>query len=146
MTLSETARYALRAVIALAQREGLGPVPVAEVAETLGVPRNYLSKILHRLAQAGVLRSRRGPSGGFALAVPADRLLLAQVVDPVDPVPTARNCLLGRPECSDEHPCAAHGQWCDLAEAIRSFFKETTVADLIESELTSPSGAHSHRE
>ncbi len=60
--ISRTAGYALRAVLSIAQNEGEGPVRVNDMAATLDLPRNYLSKTLHLLARARVLTSTRGNS------------------------------------------------------------------------------------
>jgi Rrf2 family iron-sulfur cluster assembly transcriptional regulator len=105
-------------------------VRVSEVAEALSVPRNYLSKTLHQLARAGILESSRGPRGGFRLATSPADLTLARVVGPFLPA-EGRACVLGRARCSDAAPCAAHGRWKLVAERMRTFFGETTVADLI---------------
>lgn len=129
--LSQTAEYALRTVLHLAGRpEDSGPARVGELARTLGIPQNYLSKTLHLLAREGVLASSRGKHGGFQLARPADRITLLDVVAPFDRMEQRRQCLLGRPTCSDVTPCAAHQRWRDTAEKVASFFRETTVADL----------------
>ena len=97
------------------------------LAEALGVPRNYLSKILHQLARSGVLASARGPHGGFQLAAPPAAISLAEVVGAVEPQRFERRCLLGRPECSDANPCPAHDSWQVLAEGISCFLHETTL-------------------
>jgi Rrf2 family protein len=137
--LSLTSEYALRAVIYLAQTSARAPVKLEQVAERLEVPKNYLSKTLHLLARAGVLSSGRGPNGGFQLAVPADRLTLAQVVAPFEPPSTlSRRCLLGHGECSDATPCAAHERWKPIAGPMRSFFSETTVGELVDAEARLP--------
>ena len=128
--ISRTAKYALRAVVHLASEGRDDPVPVDVVAERLDVPRNYLSKTLHRLAKAGVLDSTRGPHGGFRLARPPERLTLDEVVAPFDEEGLRRQCLLGREKCSDENPCPAHDRWKRLGEETAAFFGETTVADL----------------
>lgn len=128
--LSQTAEYALRAVLAIAEHGGQ-PVGAARLAETLGIPRNYLSKVLHQLARNGVLDSTRGKLGGFTLARPASRIPLLDVVGSVDDVTGNRTCLLGRPVCSDHHPCAAHERWKEVAEKSAAFFRETMVADLV---------------
>jgi len=130
--LSRTAVYALRAVIHLADSGDGALVRVDDLAEALDVPRNYLSKILHTLARASVLRSTRGPGGGFGLAVPAGKLRLLDVVRHFDPISEGRTCLLGRPACSDTNPCAAHEHWQATSREFRSFFSETTVGDLAE--------------
>jgi Rrf2 family protein len=128
--LSQTSTYAVRAAIHLAEHPGTAPVPVGGIAEALGVPRNYLSKILHRLAGAGVLVSERGPRGGFRLARPPERTCLAEIVAAVEPLRFDRRCLLGRPECSDANPCPAHERWVSLAHGITGFLDETTLDDL----------------
>lgn len=127
MNLPQTAEYALRAVLHIASRKDL--VRVAPMAEELGMPRNYLSKTLHQLAKAGVLESTRGPRGGFQLAIPADKLTLAVILEPFG-VLDGGGCLLGRTECLDSAPCAAHWRWKALSAGLEEFFGETTVADL----------------
>jgi Rrf2 family protein len=129
MVLSQTAEYALRAVLHIAARDGGAPVSAAEIAEALDVPRNYLSKTLHQLSRAGVLVPTFGPGGGFRLAVPARELTLDAVVAPFEEA-GVRHCLLGGTICSDETACPAHGRWKPVAERMRRFFVETTVADL----------------
>lgn len=101
-----------------------------DIAERLEVPRNYLSKILHVLARAGVLTSSRGPGGGFQLSKPASELTLAEVVERFDQLPADSGCLLGRPECSDRDPCPAHDRWKGISIAVKDFFRETSIADL----------------
>ena len=130
MILSQTAVYAARAVIHLAQTADRGHQPVDDIAEALGVPRNYLSKILQGLARAGILDSTRGPRGGFVLARPATRVSLADVVAPFDDIATSSGCLLGREACRDDNPCAAHEHWRDLSRRLRAFLSDTTIDEL----------------
>ena len=79
MWISGTSQYAIRAVVYVATHGTDAPVRVGPIATALDVPQNYLSKTLHILARAGVLRSLRGPRGGFQLAIPPARLTLARV-------------------------------------------------------------------
>ncbi|HEX9704601.1 MAG TPA: Rrf2 family transcriptional regulator [Gemmatimonadales bacterium] len=130
--LSTTAEYALRAVLFLAQEAGERPVQVGAIARALGIPHNYLSKILHELARGGVLTSARGRRGGFRLAVPADQLPLFDVVSRFDQIAAGRTCLLGRPECNDRSACAAHPRWKAVSEQVARFFQQTTVTDLLQ--------------
>lgn len=90
---------------------------IDEIAAALGIPRNYLSKILHRLAGEGVLASTRGRNGGFRLARPAGRISLLEVVEPFDRIDARRQCLLGREVCSDERAWEAGTTVADLAGA-----------------------------
>ena len=132
MIISKTSRYALQAATFLAEHFADDRcVRVGEIADGLDVPRNYLSKILHQLARAGVLNSVRGPKGGFRLAQSPADITLAQVIGPVEPALSDRLCLLGRPICSDDDPCAAHSHWQQLSADLTRFLDETTLADLV---------------
>ena len=129
--ISQTAEYALRAVLYLARHQNGDPVSVETIADDLSMPRNYLSKTLHLLAKRGILTSARGPRGGFELAIPSERLSLSEIIQPFDDLEGRGQCLLGRPECNDQTPCAAHHRWKSLARLVSAFFRETTVHDLI---------------
>ncbi|GMV10013.1 MAG TPA: Rrf2 family transcriptional regulator [Gemmatimonadaceae bacterium] len=130
MWISGTAQYAIRAVVHLALHGREEPLRVDAIAEALEVPRNYLSKTLHALARAGVLRSGRGPRGGFQLAEDPQALTLARVTAPFDDVGT-RRCLLGRTTCNWNNPCSVHPRWEAVSLALLEFFRTTTVADLL---------------
>lgn len=137
--LSKTAQYALRAVAYLA-RNGAGaprPIPIHEIAAVLDVPRNYLSKVLHTLARAGVLGSTRGPHGGFWVAVAHDELTLADVIAPFDDLGGPNRCLLRDRRCDPATPCIAHHEWQGIAGLAHSFFATTTLAALVQSEAAS---------
>jgi Rrf2 family protein len=129
--LSQTAEYALRTVLHIAQQPAGAPAQTDAMAMALRIPRNYLSKILHRLAQEGVLSSTRGRGGGFVLAKPADQIALISVVGLFDSVEPVRQCLLGQPVCSDAHACDAHAAWKDVSDRVARFFRDTTVAALL---------------
>jgi len=131
MLISKTSRYALQAATFLAERYAdERAIQVQEIAEAIGVPRNYLAKILHQLARQGVLLSERGPKGGFRLALAPSEMTLVMVVKPVEPGLGDQHCLLGRPACSDEDPCAAHSRWQKISGDMTRFLGETTLADL----------------
>ena len=132
--LSQTAEYALRAVLRLAVRdqgEERSRASVRDLAHGLEIPQNYLSKILNQLVRAGVLVSSRGKHGGFQLARPASALTLLEVITPFDRPDQRKQCLLGQSTCSDETPCAAHWRWRALGEEVADFFRDTTVAELL---------------
>ncbi len=143
--LSQTAEYALRAVLYLAERAEGRPVRVDEIGAALGIPRNYLSKTLNTLVRARVLSSLRGPHGGFQLAVAPEDLSLMTVVAPFDSVVERRHCLLGRSECSDRTACAAHEAWKATAEQVARFFRTTMVADIqgTPAQLAAPAASRS---
>lgn len=129
--LSKTADYALRALLALARHGGSRPLPADTLAELTGAPANYMGKTLYALARAGLLRSARGPSGGFALAVPAASITIARIADVFAEAPAHPRCLLGARECDPQRPCAAHDRWTRIAADAREPLATTTIADLL---------------
>ena len=144
MWLSSTAQQAVHAVLCIAQLERDGPVCVDDVSKTIGAPRNYLSKTLHLLTKAGVLKSVRGPGGGFRLAFSPERTPLSRVVAPFEPA-TQRRCLVGRSVCSDAMPCPAHHRWKEVAASVDDFFNKTTIADLLTKQSSASAEAHRFR-
>lgn len=129
--LTKTADYALRALLVLA-RHGVGrAMPAEGISDMTGTPPNYTSKTLYALARAGLLRSMRGPSGGFALVSDPADITIAQIADVFADAPRIPRCLLGTGMCDSDHPCAAHEQWTRVAAAARAPLLTTTLADLL---------------
>jgi len=135
---SSTTEYAIRAVIYIAEHESAGPVSAGDTAAALDAPVNYLAKTLHGLVRAGLLESTRGKGGGFRLVDPADTVSLLAVASVFDRIDERPRCLLGRPLCRDDQPCAMHERWKPLAEEFAAFLRETTVADLKSPTAMSP--------
>lgn len=129
--ISKTAQYALRAVLRLAEEGAGGTLRAHEIADELGIPSNYLSKILHSLSRAGLLHSERGPNGGFRIGRPAEDILLADILEPLDPDILHQTCLLGRSQCSEENACAVHDRWKEVREPVLQFLRETRVSEVL---------------
>lgn len=128
--ISSTARYALCAVTHLAQYEGR-PVAAHEIAAATGVPFDYLSKVLHMLAHAGIVIGRRGPSGGFVLARLPAEMALMDVVRAIDPA--SRNPADPAASVCANMPSALRKLLDDAAEASMRALSRTTVADVLDS-------------
>lgn len=129
--LTKTADYALRALLVLA-RHGRGRwLPADSIAELTGTPPNYTSKTLYALARAGLLRSMRGPTGGFALAVDPATVTVANIADVFAESVPAPRCLLGARPCDATDPCRAHEHWTRMTTAAREPLRTTTIADLL---------------
>jgi Rrf2 family iron-sulfur cluster assembly transcriptional regulator len=130
--LTRTAEHALRAVLFLSRAGRQGPVSADQVASALGTPPNYTAKTLERLARRGLLRSRRGPHGGFELGVDPAEVSLATLTDVIDDAPPRTAvCLLGDRTCDAARPCAAHRRWLEVQARARALMEQTTVADLL---------------
>ncbi len=129
--LSKTALHAVRAVLALAKLPPDSYAGAAAVAREVGAPDNYLGKLLKSLADEGLLRSQKGLGGGFRLARDPRRVTLFDIVEPIEHLGRWSGCILGRPECSEVHPCAIHERWKGVRDSYLRMLRETTVADLV---------------
>ena len=90
------------------QRQFDNPVSVMDIAADIGAPQPYLSKIMHRLRQAGLVVGKRGYRGGFALSRPAEDITLLQVAEAVEGDGWLPTCMLGLPECCRSGTCPTH--------------------------------------
>src|SRR6516165_4767697 len=104
--ISQTAEYALRAVVALGSQRG-GPMTTQDIASRTRVPAGYLSKVLQALGRAGLVEGQRGLGGGFALARPMQEMTVLDVINAVDPLQRIERCPLGRPD-HKVRMCALH--------------------------------------
>jgi Rrf2 family iron-sulfur cluster assembly transcriptional regulator len=129
--MSRTAEHAVRALLYLATH-GPESVKASTIARELGAPPNYMSKTLHALAGAGILDSRRGPTGGFRLKAPPGQLSLAHIIEVVDDPAPKDMCLIDNTRCSDRTPCALHGRWKVVSNRVWQPLRETTLADLLD--------------
>lgn len=131
--LSQTTGYAVQALTCIAFR-GPRRVRANEIAECTGVPRAYLSKVLHSLSATGLIDSKRGYRGGFALSKAPDAVSLLEIVEAIDGPGWSDRCLLGLETCSDERSCPAHEFWLSQKDAIRSELAAIMLTDVCEFE------------
>ncbi len=129
--LSRTQEYALRAAVFLGRSHDAGPLRTSELARQTGIPRNYLSKILHQMVGKDLVVSERGRRGGVTLSRDPADVRLQEVIAPFLPAHEPKRCVLGRPECSDEYPCGAHERWRLVKDRVDTFFESTTIADVM---------------
>lgn len=106
--ISSTATYALRAAAYLADQPGRY-VNRAEISDATSVPHEYLLKVLNQLDAAEIVKSRRGPGGGYRLRRPANEITSLEVVLAVDSIPRIRVCPLGNER---------HRQLCPLDQLL----------------------------
>lgn len=124
--ISQTAEYALRAVVYLADQDE--PRTNKQIAEVTEVPVGYLAKVMQNLSRARVVKAQRGLRGGFTLAHASDELTVLEVVNVVDPVRRFHECPLG---LHGINLCPLHRSLDDAAKAVEETFGDTTIADLI---------------
>lgn len=129
MSVSQTAEYALRAVVRLAQQPGVAQT-TQQLAEATRVPQSYLPKVLQPLARAGIVIAQRGSHGGYSLHADPKTLSVMDVIACVDPVRRIDTCP-GRDAIDGAALCALHHLLdADLA-ASEARFREATIQQLL---------------
>ena len=128
---SQTAEYALRAIVWLAEHQHEGPVGNKRIAEDTQVPASYLSKILHDLASAGFLSSRRGVGGGFQLIVSPDELTMLEVVNAVDPLKRITPCS-DPTESTYQELSPLHRRLDDAIGMVEDTLRRSTIRQLVQ--------------
>ncbi len=137
MRISAKVDYAVRASVQLAAAQGSGARPVKgeEIAAAQDIPINFLENILSLLRNAGFVMSRRGADGGYWLALPADRITVADIVRVIDgPLAAVRGV---RPSETEFPPPAAamRDVWVAVRASLRAILEEVTLADIVAREL-----------
>ena len=130
MRVSARADYAVRATAALAALESGGPVKAIDIAEDQQIPVKFLQGVLTELRIARIVRSTRGPDGGFMLARPAGEITLADVFRAIDgPLINVRDESL----TDLDYPGAAallREVWMAARSSLRNVLEQVTLADL----------------
>ncbi len=129
IVLSQTCRYAIRslAFIATAPDEWH---EIRGLAEAVGIPANYLSKLLGRFSKTGLLESRKGRGGGYRFARNPAGVHLREVVALVDGTERSARCAFGLPECCDDNPCPLHDEWKLVKEGFEAMLSTRTFGDI----------------
>jgi Rrf2 family nitric oxide-sensitive transcriptional repressor len=133
--LSQTAEYALRAVVFLADHAGESRT-TEYIAEGTHVPVGYLAKIMQGLSKAGLVTGQRGLYGGFTLARPAKDLTVYDVVQATDPIDRITSCPLGL-EDHGSNLCPLHRGLDNAMGAVEMTFKRMTIHQLLNSPSSS---------
>jgi Rrf2 family protein len=134
--LTHKAKYALKAALHLARTEPGSAVLIATIADTERIPKKFLESILLTMKNHGVLVSRKGRGGGYALARPADRISFGEIVrmmdGPLAPVPCVSVTAYRRcEECPSEEGCEIRAVMKRVRDAISEVLDATTLADAL---------------
>jgi Rrf2 family transcriptional regulator, iron-sulfur cluster assembly transcription factor len=133
MIFSKSAEYAIRATIHLGNLPDGHCVMVKDVALAEEIPAPFLAKILQELARKGLLRSLKGPAGGFSLKKKAADIRLLDVVAAVDGLSHFSQCVAGFDQCSAKTACPLHDSWMTLQSRIMEYLERNTVGSLAKS-------------
>jgi len=143
MRLSTKGRYAVMAMVDLAKHSQGEPIALAEIAERQEISLSYLEQLFAKLRIAGLVKSVRGPGGGYRLGHGADEMRIADIILAVDEPIRATRCSPGAPVgCSaSKSRCLTHDLWEELGNQIHLYLSSVSLADVVEQRVLGRSGA-----
>jgi Rrf2 family protein len=122
--------YGLRAIIYLAGQDPEKCCSIAEISTRQAIPKKFLEKIIQDLMRTGLIRSKRGSCGGYALARSPKEITFRAVIEALEG-PLAVNACLGEDACCDQLAhCAMVSVWSEIQRKVTEVFTQTTLADL----------------
>ena len=131
MQVSRKVDYALRAVIHLANDEHRGRAcTVAEISERERIPKQFLEKIIRDLIRTRLVRSRRGPHGGYVLGRPAEEMTFRDVIEAVEGPISLNVCVGEHAECFLLGACGMNRVWAEGQRRVMDLFQRTTIASV----------------
>ncbi|MDY6214911.1 Fe-S cluster assembly transcriptional regulator IscR [Actinobacillus porcinus] len=144
MKLTSKGRYAVTAILDIALFGADGPVTLAEISERQNISLSYLEQLFAKLRRHGLVKSVRGPGGGYCLGQSADKISIGMVVNAVNEKIAVTRCL-GHGNCQNGQECLTHHLWEDLSHRIESFLDEITLAELVNKHNVRK-GHHGHKD
>lgn len=131
MRLTTKGRYAVTAMLDLALHEGRGPISLADISSRQQISLSYLEQLFAKLRRNELVKSVRGPGGGYQLSRDKDQIFVVQVIDAVNESVDATGCN-SKGDCRDGEPCLTHYLWCDLSDQIHRFLSGISLGDLVK--------------
>lgn len=138
MILTIKSRYAVIALVEVVSNHSTRPIKIADISRKQAISLNYLEQIFLKLKKAKILKSVRGPGGGYYLNIPLESLNIMKIIDAVGENTKMTKCSLTRCE-SNRVKCITHYLWEGLSDKIRNYFSSILVIDLISKKLSQDS-------
>lgn len=134
MKLSTKGRYAVMAMVDLARHGAQKPVSLADISTRQEISLSYLEQLFARLRRGGLVKSVRGPGGGYRLARSADETRISDIILSVDEPIKVTRCKTDSPlGChSDKSRCLTHDLWAELGNQIHLYLSSVTLLDVVE--------------
>ena len=130
MRMSTKGRYGLRVMVELASNFGNGPMLADVIANNQGISSKYIHLLANSLRSAGLVRTVRGPSGGYELVKNPSSVTALDVVSTLEGRSAPVECVVDVSSCPRSPFCAARDVWCDVASAVDRVLSELTLAQL----------------
>jgi len=135
LRLSAKGQYGVRAMYEIARGYPGQPVTVKEIALNQDVSIHYLEQILNKLRKAGLVRSIRGPGGGYLLSKSPEKISIAAIVSELEGPVAITSCLNPEEGCVRVDNCVTYLLWKSLGEQIEAFLKTITLENLMSGDI-----------
>lgn len=130
---SKTCQYAIQGTIYVALHgSNKHPIGLAATAKAQKIPNHFLGKIMQQLVRKHILKSIKGPNGGFFLAKPPEKIRLIDIYDVFDGIENLEKCVMGFDTCSGIRPCPLHNSYMPVKEGIFKLLEEKTIKDFVD--------------
>ena len=133
MRLTTKGRFAVTAMLDLALHESVKPVTLAGISERQGISLSYLEQLFSRLRRNGLVKSVRGPGGGYKLARNQSDISVSHIISAVDELIDATQCG-GQENCHGDRRCMTHDLWASLNGKILEYLSGVSLSDLVASQ------------
>ncbi len=131
MQLTTKGRYAVTAMLDLASNETGKPVTLDIISQRQNISLSYLEQLFSKLRKASLVKSVRGPGGGYLLNPPAEDVTLTQIIEAVDENIDLRRCH-GLKNCLRGRECVSHHLWCEVSTQIRGFLSDKNLQQVMD--------------
>jgi len=131
MRLTTKGRYAVTAMLDLALHQEQGPIRLAGISDRQGISLSYLEQLFAQLRRQELVKSVRGPGGGYHLGRQADTISVAEVIAAVNEDTDTTRCG-GAGDCQEGETCLTHHLWMDLSDQVRDFLQSISLGDLVK--------------
>lgn len=130
MRFGKESRYAIEALVVLANRPSGTTMLLRDIADAAVAPQNFLAKIFQKLTRANIVDSSRGAVRGYALARRPDAISTKDILLAVEGSDAFDRCVFWRDRCAEAAPCPMHTLWSGVRQTVAALMERTTVADL----------------
>ncbi len=131
MRLTTKGRYAVTAMLDLALHHDQGPIRLAGISDRQGISLSYLEQLFAQLRRQDLVKSVRGPGGGYHLGRHAGAISVAEVIAAVNEDTDTTRCG-GSGDCQEGETCLTHHLWMDLSDQVREFLQNISLGDLVQ--------------
>jgi Rrf2 family iron-sulfur cluster assembly transcriptional regulator len=134
LRLSTKGQYGVRAMYEIAKGSSLGPVTIKRISEEQHVSVAYLEQILNKLRRAGIIKSVKGPGGGYMLARDPKLISIGEILNELEGPVAITSCLDPKEGCIRVDSCVTHLLWKSLGDNIKRFLDGMKLQDLLQSD------------